>query len=70
MRIKISINAFAVPDVQAREKGNSIWGVILLPHSYIKQKQEIEQKKERIKYYEEILKFRESRYPQELMSQL
>lgn len=38
--------------------------------SYIKQKQETEQQKERIKYYEEILKFRESRYPQELMSQL
>ena len=37
---------------------------------YIKEKQEAENKKERIKFYNEILKFNESRYPQELMKQL
>jgi hypothetical protein len=69
-RINISINALPILDVQAHPKGNSLRGVALIAYSYIKQKQEVEQKKERIKYYEEILKFRESRYPQELMSQL
>jgi hypothetical protein len=70
MAIKISINEPAVPDVQAHPQGDSLRSVPPALARYIKQKQEVEQKKERIKYYEEILKFRESRYPQELMSQL
>lgn len=38
--------------------------------SYIKRKKEVEETKERHKFYDEILKFRESRYPRELMLQL
>ena len=37
---------------------------------YIKEKQEAEKAKERAKIFAEILKFNESRYPQELMNQL
>lgn len=64
MAIKISINEPAVPDVQAHPQANSLRSVPPALGRYIKQKQEVEQKKERIKYYDEILKFRESRYPQ------